>query len=80
MQKESTWNGRHSTTGRLDGSLKEAVRGLMKQEKTGSEKQGMYLKPMPCLKVEGLDLKMYWCCIGEEGETVSWLRSVIVLS
>lgn len=42
----------------------------MRQEKTGSEKPGMYLKPMPCLKVKGLDLKMYWCYIGEEGETM----------
>ena len=50
-------------------ALRKRLEGLMRQEKTVSEQ--IYLKPMPCLKVEGPDLKMYWCFIGEEGETVS---------
>ncbi|KAK2806235.1 hypothetical protein FQN50_005960 [Emmonsiellopsis sp. PD_5] len=29
------------------------------------------LKPIPCVKVLGLEWKMYWCCINEKGETVS---------
>ena len=33
---------------------------------------------MLCLKVEGLNLKIYWCFIGEEGKTVSWLRSALL--
>ena len=28
------------------------------------------IKPMPCLKVQGFEWKMYWCCINETGETV----------
>ncbi|XTI87443.1 hypothetical protein V2W45_1389097, partial [Cenococcum geophilum] len=50
-------------------ALRKRLERLIKQEKTGSKKQGMYIKPMPCLKVKGLDLKMYWCYIREEGET-----------
>ena len=40
-------------------ALRKRLEGLMKQEKTGFKKRGMFLKPIPCLKIEGLDLKMY---------------------
>ncbi|KAK2750810.1 hypothetical protein FQN55_001820 [Onygenales sp. PD_40] len=36
----------------------------------GLMEQGVHLKPMPCLKVEGLGWKMYWCCVGDKGETM----------
>ena len=58
-------------------ALRKRLEGFIRQDKTRSEKQ-VYIKPMPCLKVEGLDLKMYWCFIGEEGETVSWLHSALL--
>lgn len=29
------------------------------------------IKPMPCLKVQGFEWKMYWCRVNERGETVS---------
>lgn len=51
-------------------ALRKRLERLMKQEMTKPKKHEVHLKPMPCLKVEGLDWKMYWCCIEEGGETV----------
>ncbi|XTI84438.1 hypothetical protein V2W45_1339480 [Cenococcum geophilum] len=51
-------------------ALRKRLEGLMRREEVKPEKQEVHLKPMPCLKAEGLDRKMYWCCIGEEGKTL----------
>ncbi|KAK2763272.1 hypothetical protein FQN54_009908 [Arachnomyces sp. PD_36] len=47
-------------------ALRKRLEGLMKESQT----PGLILKPMPCVKVEGLNWQMYWCCVGERGETV----------
>lgn len=39
-----------------------------------------YLMPMPCLRAEGLDWKMYWCYVGEAGDTVSLRFFTLFLS
>ncbi|KKZ65703.1 hypothetical protein EMCG_01265 [[Emmonsia] crescens] len=46
-------------------ALRKQLEALMKQEKVPK----MHLKPMPCLKAEGLHWYMYWCFIGDKGET-----------
>ncbi|KAK2779832.1 hypothetical protein FQN53_001262 [Emmonsiellopsis sp. PD_33] len=47
-------------------ALRKQLEELMKRPEQG----GVPLKPMPCLKVEGLWWKMYWCCVGDKGETM----------
>ena len=47
--------------------------GLRKRLETllSAENPRLHIKPMPCLKVQGFEWKMYWCCVNERGETVS---------
>ncbi|EGE81899.1 hypothetical protein BDDG_04842 [Blastomyces dermatitidis ATCC 18188] len=47
-------------------ALCKRLEGTMKNP----EKLEAPLKPMPCLKIEGLDWKAYWCFVGDKGETM----------
>ncbi|PGH27845.1 hypothetical protein AJ80_00395 [Polytolypa hystricis UAMH7299] len=51
-------------------ALRKRLEGLMGPKEIQPEGRGAQLKPMPCLKAQGLDWKMYWCYIGDNGETM----------
>ncbi|KAH9207020.1 hypothetical protein DL95DRAFT_314437, partial [Leptodontidium sp. 2 PMI_412] len=42
--------------------------GLLKDRKSNTSQAR--LKPMPCLEIQGLEWKMYWCSVSGKGETV----------
>lgn len=54
--------------------------GLRKKLETlrNSDSPGSHIKPMPCLKVQGFEWKMYWCSVNARGETVSATFHTIV--
>lgn len=59
--------------------LRNRLDGLLKVDDGKSISPQPRLKPMPCVKVQGFEWKMYWCCVGEKGETVSDLVVSVLL-
>lgn len=58
-------------------ALRALLEGLLKPEGTKlPQLPEVYLKPMPCLRIDGMDWRMYWCCVGERGETVSHFHAL----
>jgi hypothetical protein len=51
--------------------LRNRLDGLLRRDDGESTSSRSRLKPMPCVKIQGFEWKMYWCCVSEKGETVS---------